>query len=107
MKYILYRSLGNLDKHVKKHELVAVEYGSDIYDVTDALVLDVTYDLAEIPEYHGCVTTAYAPEPIHSFRRVKRYDYEMIGQVLPPNAPKNVVIDYGIVEEEEIETDGR
>ena len=101
MKYVLYRSLGNLDKQVKQHELVAVEYGSDIYEVTDALVRDVTDDLAEIPEYHGCVTTAYAPEPIHSFRKVKRYDYEMIGQVLPPNAPKNIVIDYGIVEEKE------
>ena len=81
MKYVLYRSLGNLDNQVKQHELVAVEYGSDIYEVTDALVRDVTDDLAEIPEYHGCVTTAYAPEPIHSFRKVKRYDYEMIGQV--------------------------
>ena len=69
MKYVLYRSLGNLDNQVKQHELVAVEYGSDIYEVTDALVRDVTDDLAEIPEYHGCVTTAYAPEPIHSFRK--------------------------------------
>ena len=101
MKYVLYRSLGNLDNQVKQHELVAVEYGSDIYEVTDALVRDVTDDLAEIPEYYGCVTPAYAPEPIHSFRKVKRYDYEMIGQILPPNAPKNIVIDYGIVEEEE------
>ena len=28
MKYKLYRSFGDLDKDVKKHELVAVEYGS-------------------------------------------------------------------------------
>lgn len=27
MKYLLYRSFGNLDKDIKKHELVAVEYG--------------------------------------------------------------------------------
>lgn len=27
MKYLLYRSFGNLDMDVKKHELVAVEYG--------------------------------------------------------------------------------
>lgn len=27
MKYKLYRSFGDLDKDVKKHELVAVEYG--------------------------------------------------------------------------------
>ena len=39
MKYILYRSLGDLDKAVKKHELVAVETGKNIDDVTDALVI--------------------------------------------------------------------
>lgn len=26
MKYLLYRSFGNLEKDVKKHELVAVEW---------------------------------------------------------------------------------
>ena len=30
MKYILYRSLGDLDKDIKKHELVAVETGKNI-----------------------------------------------------------------------------
>ena len=38
MKYKLYRSFGDLDKDVKKHELVAVEYGSTIEDVEDALI---------------------------------------------------------------------
>jgi len=38
MKYLLYRSFGNLEKDVKKHELVAVEYGKDIDDVADALI---------------------------------------------------------------------
>ena len=32
MKYKLFRSLGSIDRDVKKHELVAVEYGRDIYD---------------------------------------------------------------------------
>ena len=35
MKYILYRSFGNLDKDIKKHELVAVETGGNIDEVTD------------------------------------------------------------------------
>ena len=30
MKYILYRSFGDLDKDIKKHELVAVETGKNI-----------------------------------------------------------------------------
>ena len=47
MKYKLYRSFGDLDKDVKKHELVAVEYGSTIEDVEDALIKDVADDLAE------------------------------------------------------------
>lgn len=98
MKYTLYRSFGNLDKQVKKHIPVAVEYGKDIYDVTDALVRDVTDDLAETPEYAGCDTTAYAPESIGCSRRVKRYKYELLGIVLPPNAPENVLIDYGVIE---------
>lgn len=98
MKYTLYRSYGDLDCQVKKHTLVAVEYGSDIDAVTALLVQDVTDDLAETPEYAGCSTTAYAPEPLHCTRRVKRYQYEMTGAVLPPNAPKNILIDYGIIE---------
>ena len=38
MKYILYRSFGDLDKDIKKHELVAVEIGKNIDDVADALI---------------------------------------------------------------------
>lgn len=37
MKYILYRSFGDLDKDIKKHELVAVEIGGSIDEVTNAL----------------------------------------------------------------------
>ena len=75
MKYLLYRSFGNLEKDVKKHELVAVEYGKDIDDVADALIKD--------------------------FRKVRRYQYEMTGIVYPPNADKNILIDFGIVETQE------
>ena len=66
MKYILYRSLGDLDKAVKKHELVAVETGKNIDDVTDALVKAAADDLAGMPEYERCETAAYAPEQIVS-----------------------------------------
>ena len=31
MKYLLYRSSGSIEKDVTKHELVAVEFGTDIY----------------------------------------------------------------------------
>ena len=101
MKYTLYRSFGKLGNDVMKHELAAVEYGADIYCVTDALIRDVADDLAEMPEYAGCETTAFAPEPVQPFHNVKRYSYIMVGQVLPPNAPQNILIDYGIIEENE------
>lgn len=38
MKYKLFRSPGNLDKAVRKHELVAVETGKNIDDVAEALI---------------------------------------------------------------------
>ena len=82
MKYKLFRSPGDLDKAVRKHELVAVETGKSIDDVADALIRAVRDDLAEMPEYARCETTAYAPEPVKSFRRVRRYRYEMMGSAL-------------------------
>ena len=60
MKYTLYRSFGNLDNDVRKHELAAVEYAPDIYAATDALVRAVADDLAGMPEYAGCETTSFA-----------------------------------------------
>ena len=54
-----------------------------------------------MPEYAHCEIAAYAPELIHNFRRVKRYQYEMQGMGSPPRAKENILIDYGIVETEE------
>ena len=65
------------------------------------MIKDVADDLAGDAEYAGCETFAYASEPIKSFRKVKRYDYEMMGIVYPLRAETNVLIDYGIIEESE------
>ena len=48
-------------------------------DVADALIRAVRDDLAEMPEYAHCETAAYAPEPVQEHRRVRRYQYEMMG----------------------------
>ena len=85
----------------RKHELVAVEIGKSIDDVADALIRAVQDDLAEMPEYAHCETAAYAPEPIQEHRRVRRYQYEMMGVVYPQYAEKNILIDYGVIEEAE------
>ena len=92
MKYKLFRSPGDLDKAVRKHELVAVETGKNIDDVADALIRAVRDDLAEMPEYAHCET---------EHRRVRRYQYEMMGVVYPQYAEKNILIDYGVIEEAE------
>ena len=99
----LYRSFGNLDKDIRRHELVAVEYGTNLEAVTDALIHAVSDDLAGTPEYASYKTAAFAPVPVKEFRRVRRYDYEMTGIVYPPYADKNILIDYGIIEESELE----
>ena len=105
MKYKLFRSPGDLDKSVLKHELVAVEIGSSIDEVTDALIRAVRDDLAEMPEYAHCETAAYAPEPVQEHRRVRRYQYELMGIVYPQYAEKNILIDYGVIEEAEYQRD--
>ena len=64
-------------------------------------IRDVRDDLAEMPEYAHCETAAYAPEPIQEHRRVRRYQYEMMGVVYPQYAEKNILIDYGVIEEAE------
>lgn len=91
MKYKLYRSFGNLDKDVRRHELVAVEYGMNLEAVTNALIRAVADDLAGTPEYANYETAAFAPEPVKGFRRVQRYDYEMTGIVYPTYADKNML----------------
>ena len=101
MKYKLFRSPGDLDKSVLKHELVAVEIGGSIEEVTDALIRAVRDDLAEMPEYAHCETAAYVPEPVQEHRRVRRYQYEMMGIVYPQYAEKKILIDYGVIEEAE------
>ena len=98
MKYILYRAPHGLDKNVRQHELIAIEYGKNIFDVTDSLIRAAADDLAGLPEYAGCETAAMAPEPIESFRRVKKYQYEMLGIVYPPKGKENFLVDFGIVE---------
>lgn len=101
MKYKVYRSFGELDKQIRKHTLVAVEYGENIYDVTPALIRAVTDELSCSPEYEKCDVWANAPQEVGAFRHVKRYQYEILGVVSPPNAPKNILIDFGIIETDE------
>ena len=87
-----------------------MEHGNyNVFEINEALfemcirdsIRAVRDDLAEMPEYAHCETAAYAPEPVKLFRRVRRYRYEMMGIVYPQYAGKNILIDYGVIEEAE------
>ena len=100
-KYRVYRSLGKLDKAVRKHELIAVEYGENVFDATDRLIKAVSDDAGSLEKYRNgnWRASAYAPMPVESFRNVKRYDYEMTAILYPDFGEKNDLIEYGIIEE--------
>lgn len=99
-KYQVFRSFGNVDKDIKKHELVAVEYGENIHDVTDTLIKVVSYDATGLPQYQkGYSASAYAPEPVQSHRRVKRYAYIIMAVISPEYGEHNDIIEYGVTEE--------
>lgn len=97
-KYTVYRSEGKADRNLNKHALIAIEYGEDIDAATDHILRAVKDDLSENPRYAGCDVTAYAPEE-RTHARTKRYQYYVTGAVMPPNAPKNILVDYGVIEQ--------
>ena len=96
----MFRSFGNVDRDVRKHELVAVEYGIDIYAATDALMKAVNDDATDIEKYRNhYVAEIYAPEPVESHRRVKRYVYIITAVLCPKHGAKGDIIEYGVTEE--------
>jgi hypothetical protein len=98
-KYTIHRADGRVDRDIRGHVLIAIEYGEDIDAAADAIIRSVMADLSENPEYAGCGVTAYPPEP-WDYARATRYQYTVSGVVMPPNAPKNILVDYGVVEQE-------
>ena len=61
MKYILYRSFGDLDKAVKKHELVAVETGKNIDDVTKIFKEQIDYEYKQDSDVYFVVYVETCP----------------------------------------------
>ena len=101
-KYKVFCSFGAIDKGIKKHELVAVENGKDIYEATDRLIKAVRDDALGMEKYQrGYTAAVYPPTEVEYFREVKRYEYYIRAILQPDHGPKNDVIEYGIVEEDE------
>lgn len=108
MKYTIYKTFGNtpasIGLDINKHELIAVEYGKDIYSVTDTLIKAVTDDLNSTEEYSKCDNFAYPPKYIDNIG-VKadrsKYTYFISGIVSPVYAKENTVVYYGVTETNE------
>lgn len=100
-KYLIYRAPKEIDRDLSKHELIGVEYSSDIDAVAGAIIRAVTDDLSGNPEYAGCEVFAYAPERMEEFRRTRRYQYHVTGVVSPVSAKENVLVNYGVIEQQE------
>ena len=94
-KYTIFSMPDEDDENYDQHELIGVEYGSDIFDATDRLIAAVCDDLSENPEYAHCRVWAYPPEELTGS---ERYQYELSGIVSPPVAETNTVVPYGIME---------
>lgn len=86
-----------------KPELVAVEFGRDIFSVTDALIQAVKEDLSTTEAYARCSCTAYPPEDLYCVPCMsnEKFDYEISGVVYDYSKPENTVIYYGIQEKPE------
>lgn len=97
-RYILYRTEGYLDRNLRQHTLVAVEYGQDIYAVEEKLLQDVREDLAEFDSDGRYEVEAFEPELIPVPLRTKKYKYIMEGIVYGADKGLNLIIKYGIVE---------
>jgi len=101
-KYMVYRAPEESERDLTKYELIGVEYGEDIYDVTDALIRAVTTDIIEDPAYAGCIDVcAHGPDRMPEIHRTKGYQYYLIGSFAMPNAGKNTLVEYSVIETEE------
>ena len=98
-KYKVFRSLESIDKDIEKHELIAVEYGEDIYAVTDKLIKMINDDATGLEKYASGYT-AYAYEP-GAVTGHEHYDYYVMAVLAPEYGEENDLLEYGIVEEAE------
>jgi len=118
MKYVLYKfprvlkwnqneEQMCLPKKVKfpvEPELIAVEYGADIYAVTDNLIRAIVDDLTNTDEFKGYGVTADVPDhpDVLSVYTDMEFTYAMQGIAMPVYGEENLLVDFGIIEKDEI-----
>ncbi len=81
-------------------ELAAVEYGEDIYRVTDSLIQAVTQELSGMGEYARFECSAYAPDEPFALKYMTNDDfgYEMQGIVEGHDNGLNTIVYFGVKE---------
>lgn len=115
MKYVLYRfpnavrysdtsdpELYGFFKFPVQGQIVGVEFGSSIEEVTDELVQDVNDELAGA--YPKCQVMTYAPSDKMFGLEIltnEPFDYEMHGVVVDKSKPVNTTIYFGVKELDE------
>lgn len=115
MKYVLYRfpnavrhpensdpELYGIFKFPVKGQVVGVEFGSSIGEVTDELIHDVNDELSEA--YPKCQVMTYAPaDEMYGLEVLtnESFDYEMQGVVVDKSKSVNTIIYFGVKELEE------
>lgn len=97
-EYHIYRSLGNVERDIGKHELIGLEYGKDIFDAADRVLRAIRDDASELPENKGYEVDVFAPEEMSRLSRKTRYAYRADAVIGSPALPKNKILPYGIVE---------
>ena len=101
MKYVLYKSNGKLNKEIKKHELIGVEFGEDIYSVENQLKKDIKDDLIEsgyIESAEDIFIGGAVPSAVYG--PAKRYRYGMEA-TFTVGLDKSRTVEFGIKEVEE------
>lgn len=100
-KYKIYRSFGSIDKSIRKHELIGVVSAADIEEAEDQIIEEVKADLAGNTDvkFKKFTVDAEDLEPAEDHHKSKRYDYCILGIIYPDMAEKNILIEYGIIEE--------
>lgn len=103
-KYCIYRSFGDVDKQIRKHELIGVAFGMDVEEAYEEIKECVLDDLNgdENIKYHFNADT-FDIEENGAFHSNKTYDYVITGIIYPDDGPKNIVRDYGIKEMDYVE----
>lgn len=100
-KYRIYRSLGKIDKDIRKHELVGVEYGEDVHGAMDRIIKTIHDDASKLPDSKGY--EAFVEPPEEDIIRKTRYTYEATAILESDGLPENKLIPYGIIESEAIQ----